>query len=269
MIKNLLTTCLIITSVFGFSQDEVKIGHFYTFVKNIDVIEFKESDVSLLNETAVTEEAYLNRYKLESARKPPQPMKKGWMFKVIKTSGQFYIFRVINQAGFEGRIFGMTKNEILNYAQIYRGNMPNRSFVTSAVTIPIKIRPGDGESGDDKKRYFDFEGNVNIGLTAGLRDRISKNGRSYLNYIGGISIGSTKITPETVSTELNSETNASILTPFVGVIYEYNDFQIGAFLGWDHIGGKIGKSWIYQGKGWLGVGLGYSIFTTKDENPED
>ena len=263
--KKIILLCFLY-STFSYSQTEIKVGEFYTINKNIDVIELETNSMALntFSSTSILSfEDYKNKDALAIKSNNLVTIEANWRIKIIKIDNGIYAFNVVNQANFESRIFGMTKTEILTYATKYKYDMPKHSFVTSAITIPIKIRPGDGENSEDTRRYFDFEGNVNIGIAAGYRIRLSKTSKQFLSLLTGISIGSTKITPESVTEDFMSETNASTLTPFLGVIYEYDNFEIGLFTGWDHLGGRIGKNWVYQGKTWIGIGLGYNIFTSK------
>lgn len=255
----------------GYSQNDIKLGYFYELTKTIRVLELQEiketSELSDRTDISITE--YIaNQPTVESLGIRVELIKNA-LFKIIKkdSSGQLFVIKIFDDADFENRLFGLTEQQVINYAKEYDGDKPKWSFVSTAVTIPIKIRPGDGKTGDDKKRYFDFEGNINIGLTAGVRRRVSSNGSSYLSFFGGLSLGSTKLTTD--NSDVTSETNIGILTPFVGLMFEYNDFEIGVFTGWDHASGKIAQSWDYNALPWIGVGLGYNIFTTKNKNPKN
>lgn len=249
------------------SQNDIKLGYFYELTKPTKALELTEKSTlsSLIVRTAISVQEFVDSQYVIDSKGIRIKLLEGVLFKIIKkdSSGQLFIIKIFDNSDFENRLFGLTDLQIINYARIYDGDKPKWSFVSTAVTIPVKIRPGDGKNGDDKKRYFDFEGNVNIGLTAGIRKRISSNGTCYLSFFGGISIGSSKLTADNSS--VTSETNVSTLTPFVGFMFEYNNFEIGLFTGWDHASGKIGNSWDYNALPWLGVGLGYNIFTTKSK----
>ena len=271
--KNVITTLLFISFIFisqyqGYGQNDIKLGYFYELTKKTKALELTEvtglstlsgrTDISILEFVADQPGVKTKGIRIE--------LPQNALFKIIKkdSSGQLFVIKIFDDTDFENRLFGLTEFQVINYSRVYDGDKPKWSFVSTAVTIPIKIRPGDGKDGDDKKRYFDFEGNVNIGLTAGIRRRISTNGTSYLSLFGGISVGSSKLTTD--NSLVTSETNVSTLTPFIGLMFEYNDFEIGLFTGWDYASGKIGQSWDYNALPWLGVGLGYNIFTTKNKN---
>lgn len=269
--KNYCTIVLLFISVLSYAQNDIKLGYFYELTKKTKVLELTEtSSINTLDtRTDITLSEYVENQPQIESKGIRVTLPENTLFKITQkdSSGQLYVIKIVGDDEFENRIFGLTELQIINNAREYDGDKPKFSFVSTAVTIPIKIRPGDGKSGEEKERYFDFEGNVNIGLTAGGRIRISKSGTSYISFFGGISIGSSKLTPE--NSDVTSETNASTLTPFIGTMFEYNDFEIGLFTGWDHVSGKLGKSWDYNALPWIGIGLGYNIFTSKNRNPGD
>ncbi|WP_054851067.1 hypothetical protein [Olleya sp. ITB9] len=178
----------------------------------------------------------------------------------------------------------ISKNEeIINYYHISNSDFsdftkefteedPSLSFVTGAITVPIKIRPSGDQIDDEgnKTRPFDFTGDINIGVSVGLRIRLDKKGVGFLIPSAGINLTSVSIDENTVRNDIiTSKTNASSLTPFIGIIGEYDNFQVALITGWDRLSGKTGENWIYQGKPWFGVGLGYNIFNTSNNNPSN
>ena len=260
---------ILISQYQGYGQNDIKVGYFYELTKNTKALEVAEVQAisSLRGRTDIKISDFVKDQPQIDSKGIRVELPKNALFRIIKkdSSGQLYVIKIFDDSDFENRLFGLTELQIINYARIYDGDKPKWSFVSTAVTIPIKIRPGDGKNGEDKKRYFDFEGNVNIGLTAGVRRRISSNGISYITLFGGISVGSSKLTTDNSS--VTSETNVSTLTPFAGLMFEYNNFEIGLFTGWDHASGKIGQSWDYNALPWIGIGLGYNIFTSKNKTP--
>lgn len=271
----ILTTFILLTSIVpvkGHSQNQndIKIGQYYELTKTIRAleVEVKSNEALFENNTEIKIDDYVNAQPSVKSKGIRVELPKNALFKILRldSSKQLFVIQIFDIAELEGRLFGLTELQMINYARLYDGDKPKWSFVSTIVTIPIKIRPGDGKKEDEKKRYFDFEGNVNIGLTAGIRRRISSSGTSYLSLFGGISIGTAKLTTD--NSDVTSESNISTLTPFIGLMYEYNDFEIGVFTGWDHASGKIGRSWDYNALPWIGVGLGYNIFTTKNNNPQ-
>lgn len=170
------------------------------------------------------------------------------------------------------KYFFISDSDYSNATDKYVNNNPKWSFVTGAVTIPIKIRPSGDETDIDgnKIRPFDFTGEVNVGLSFGLRIRLNPNGKGFIIPTAGLNLTSISVDPSTVKNDiLTSKTNASSITPFIGVIGEYDNFQLSLLTGWDRLAGKTGENWVYQGKPWFGLGLGYNIFNTKNNSPNN
>lgn len=164
------------------------------------------------------------------------------------------------------KYFYISKQDFAEFTGVYVDNNPKYSFVTGALIVPIKIRPGsepDKETGE-RVRPFDFTSDFNIGISAGLRMRLEKQGDHHLNIIGGISITSVAVEEQTTQDFLDAKTNAAAITINAGLIYEYKDFQAGFIMGWDRLSRELGDSWVYQGKPWFGLGIGYNIFNTKE-----
>ena len=121
-----------------------------------------------------------------------------------------------------------------------------------SATIPIKIRPGNGEN-----IPLDFYGNFNAGVGISYTFKNLKN----LSFYSGISITSVPVDSLTTSGIITSPTNAAALTPTIGIIKEIgSNVQIGGFIGFDFLSRNLGKNWIYQGRRWFGIGVGVNIF---------
>lgn len=179
---------------------------------------------------------------------------KGQM-KTITVKTPIYFF--IDDISFEGNVVEV------------EDETPMISFVTGAVTVPIKIRFGSDEkdSEGNKIRQFDFSNDINVGLSAGGKIRLDgSKQRAFFNLIGGISLTSTAIDEDSTNNFVDTKTNASAITFSLGFIFEYDDFQIGIITGWDRLSRELGENWVYQGKNWVGLGLGYSIFSTKNRS---
>ncbi|WP_430468437.1 hypothetical protein [Winogradskyella ouciana] len=145
------------------------------------------------------------------------------------------------------RYFFLSKEDLKSYAEV----VP--AFITiefGTVTIPIKIRPGNGDNVP-----LDFYGNFNAGV--GLNFKINK----FASLYSGISITSVPVDSETTNGNITSATNAAALTPTLGLIKEVGKVQVGVFAGFDFLSRELGKNWIYQGRRWFGIGVGFNIFS--------
>jgi len=128
-------------------------------------------------------------------------------------------------------------------------------FSVGTATTLIKYRPGSS------KKSGDIGNDINIGLLVGPRIAQGKNAAHY--FLFGANFGSVTLTPKTTNSAVQSETNVAAITPTVGYVFQYDKVQIGLFSGVDILSGEAYRQWIYRGRPWIGLGIGFSIFQSK------
>ena len=140
------------------------------------------------------------------------------------------------------------------------GEIPfSGTSITGGVTIlPFKFRPK--VNFDGKKDGFEFSKDVQLGLSAGLRQRISHYNPFYINLL--INIGISSVTLDSFNTRgfQTTSTDLAAITFAYGIVLDFNKIQFGAFVGNDRVSDKNSNNWIYQNKFWWSIGFGYSIF---------
>lgn len=269
MKNKLLFVLLLAFSFYGHSQKikKSKIDHLYKVTKLITAYTVIVPPAPVAN-VAVALDAVENNYAFTGDTKE---IPSGALIQIVDTYQSLYIASIVGDV--KNELFSISATQLAGFTTRFGSPIPLVSFASAAITVPIKIRFGDGSRESDlvdengqRRRFSNFEGNVNIGATAGIRLRLDLKGRSFLSLIGGLSLGSTKVTEDTA--DVKNEIAAATLSPFSGILFEYDDFQVGTFLGWDHLDGVTGRTWVYQGKPWLGVGLGYKIFSGKKSNSD-
>jgi len=134
------------------------------------------------------------------------------------------------------------------------------SVSVGALTLPIKIRPGQKNS-DGTYRDFSFESDISLGLSFGLK--IAPNKHTAYNILTGVDLTSVPVTPASTNNSVMTATNLSAITWHLGFLFQIDNFQIGAFTGIDYLAGSTGRQWMYRNDMWLGLGIGYSIFSPK------
>ncbi len=142
-------------------------------------------------------------------------------------------------------------------------------WTVNTVTIPLKYRLKKDESIQEE---FSSKFNVNLfgGFTLGRskffhRKKVgNKTIHNKLTF--GLLIGAS-------TTTLNSSNTSNADEPIVdnidkglfslggGIVYSYNKINIGFFVGRDSAIGEDSKKWNYNKRPWIGVGLGYSLFS--------
>jgi hypothetical protein len=208
----------------------------------------------------------------------------GWRFKIEQDIGDAYIISFLpwkeykrskkklmvkNDAlnkrfvieNSENKYFEITKQDFFEYVQKDK-TPPKCSFTTGAITVPIKIRFGTKNKEGVRTRYFDFYGDINLGIAAGFKYRPWKSPDMYLNFLPGIGITSVAVDSLTTHGYIKTSTKAAALTPSFSFVWEIKEFQIGLSVGIDYLSRDLGDQWDYKDQVWLGIGMGYSIFKT-------
>lgn len=149
----------------------------------------------------------------------------------------------------------------------------NTAIEFGPITIPIKYRFGFGT--DTKEVKEEFTTDLNLGIFAGyrfgkFRARYERGvGFKELAHlsctIGGFLSASTttlsKTNTNAGNTPITTDSTQSIgtISPGVGVMGNMYGFNLGIFLGCDIGVGQESENWNYNGKPWLGIGIGYSL----------
>jgi hypothetical protein len=131
-------------------------------------------------------------------------------------------------------------------------------FNWGVMTLPIKVRFGDGEN-----NYPDFEENLNLGFTFGWRHQFQGKVEHASNVLGGFGIARVRADSISVRSgfEAPSSNTATAVMINAGFLYQHEAFQVGIFLGMDFIPGKLGRYWRHQGAPWIGLAVGVSLFS--------
>ncbi len=73
-----------------------------------------------------------------------------------------------------------------------------------------------------------------------------------------LSIGLSRIAVQDINAQ-NPDYKTGITYAF-GIFWELkSDFQVGAIVGWDHLGGGSGQNWKYENTAWYTFGIGYKF----------
>ena len=149
-------------------------------------------------------------------------------------------------------------------AMIY---LNSTKFTWGFLTLPIKMRFGNQSGGS-----FNFEQNLNFGLTLGLKHQVVNKSDVSMNYLFGISVVDVQLNNAIPGTITNTSSTTSTTTPgspatsttaisfSVGSMFQYDKFQIGLFSGVDFAGPSANGKFGYQGRPWIGFAIGISLF---------
>lgn len=139
---------------------------------------------------------------------------------------------------------------------------PSKKYLASErlmaipVTIPFKVRFGVYE-GDDNPTF-----DANIAYAFGYKMRVNNKPykKHFMRVLVAFGISSQQYMPkDSVDSKTFEATNKIALTDALGVTYEFADkLNFGVFIGQDWMFGA-NKNWYYQGKPWIGIGVGFKF----------
>lgn len=140
------------------------------------------------------------------------------------------------------------------------------SMAFGIVTLPFKYRIQKGKQ--------DFSGSFNVSAAVGFTFARKEYRKSQYTILVGAGISNVTLDSASVSrnaNNLSSSNNFSALTMMTGVVLTYEKVQVGVFMGVDRLGiqNNLTYGWRYQGDPWLSIGLGFSIFSVKQDDKKD
>jgi len=144
--------------------------------------------------------------------------------------------------------FFVTAKDFSQFEPIYPDSY---KFTWGFLTLPVKMRFDNNRGG-----RFDFEQNLNFGLTFGAKHQLVSSSDISLNYLAGIAVVNVPLDDATAD---KAATSTSAISTSLGFMFQYEKFQIGVFLGKDFAGAHADQ-FNYQGKPWLGFAIGVSLF---------
>ena len=143
----------------------------------------------------------------------------------------------------------------------------------------LKFRPGSGTPvignsttiGNIGKSYYkstDIANDFTISVLGSLK--LSPAGSSSDFFaLFGVNFSSIKVTPATTQDFLTAETNVGSLAPTIGIMYQVDKVQFGILSGIDILTGDVNRYWVYRGRPWFAVGIGFSLVSALGTSTSD
>ncbi|WP_296381766.1 hypothetical protein [Winogradskyella sp.] len=148
---------------------------------------------------------------------------------------------------YNDKIYAITSENFKAFAEKV---VPEDRISIGIITLPFKARPQED---------FSFDTELNLNTT--LNIRIGHFLGSSFNYQLGAGIGSVGLNTNNASgIEADDAQDVATLTLFNGLMLQYNNVQVGLYLGIDHINNQKNYNWVSNGNIWLGFGIGYNLF---------
>lgn len=167
-------------------------------------------------------------------------------------------------------VYDSQSKTFIDKGQVYYYELENRQSVSikfnhyaiKAITIPIKVRFGS----DD----LDFSTDANLGIFGGYSwgktkfTRKEKIGNTEVEQKStlGILFGTENLSFEFEDeNQQKIEEESALISTGLGFVYSYQNFTVGLTGGVDFALGENRVKWNYHARPWLGLAIGYSIFS--------
>ena len=135
-------------------------------------------------------------------------------------------------------------------------------FTIKALSVPLKVRFGT----DD----LDFSTDANLGAFAGYSWGYTKfthrkkigNAETERKRTFGLLVGTENLEFDFENEDGERiEEQSALISTGVGFIYSYEKFALGLTAGYDFALGENRTQWAYHARPWLGIAIGYSLFS--------
>lgn len=135
---------------------------------------------------------------------------------------------------------------------------PRWDIAFGTVTNPFKFRKGPAQ----------FTQNLNLGAAVAYVRKFQYD--FSVGVMGGLSLSSVTLDKYSTRDFVQENTERPAFTPSAHIVLGYKKVNLLLGVGWDIINKTtdVEKSWVYNGKPWLGIGLGISLFNSTEEKSE-
>ncbi len=167
-------------------------------------------------------------------------------------------------------VYDNQKKSYIEREQVYYYKLENRQsvkikfnhFSFKAITVPLKVRFGRND--------VDFSTDANLGVFGGYSWGTSKFTRK--KEVGnteiekkntlGILLGTEQLEFDFVDdSQRTIEEKSALISTGLGFVHSYQNFTVGLTGGFDFALGENKNNWDYHARPWLGLAIGYSIFS--------
>lgn len=165
------------------------------------------------------------------------------------------------------RYFILTAADLRDHCRkVYSIGFLKGMTVTGGVAIlPLKYRPRIKYS-EGVRAGNDLSKDVSLGLSIGVKQRISRRKPFFMNVLFSPGLGSVGLDSFNTKGKVSSSKDISALTLAGGLVFDFKMIQFGAFIGADLVSDKNESGWIYQGRPWLSIGVGFTIFSVSTQS---
>lgn len=174
-------------------------------------------------------------------------------FELIKTIGDTLLIRFYQGDSADGDIRPDSK---LFFGDGYDARIKFTDWDIRPLTIPIKLRP------KILTNPLQFQADVAIGPYFGYQFgsmRYAEQGVKTTSGTAALFCTPSLIDLDENSNDSNATDNVLGITLGGGFLLNVNENQFGIVCGWDYVGGNPSLTWLYQGRFWTSVSMGFKI----------
>lgn len=120
-----------------------------------------------------------------------------------------------------------------------------------SIALPFKYRYQSGE----------FKKDLSIASMGGIKMQINSKRTASFTFLVGVGISSVGLDSLNTKGKVLETQDRSAVSLSAGIVYQWDRLQIGIFTGNDWLTTPNKDNWSYQGKNWLSIGIGVSLFS--------
>lgn len=157
---------------------------------------------------------------------------------------------------YNNKIFTVKKSDLLGS---YTVQESIDKVTVGILSLPFKLRPQDNYAYEDK-----------LNLNSTIHFHAFSYGNSRFGVQVGAGIGSVSINEDNAFGEIDSSlTSVPNLSIMSGLMYSYKFVQCGLYFGFDFINDQDKINWKHNGNLWIGLGIGFKIFSVSASSDEE
>ncbi len=162
------------------------------------------------------------------------------------------------------KYFVLSAKDLDENAEKYYSIRNGRSLTGGVVMLPMKIRPAVN-SGSRSSGGFDFSKDISLGLSIGVKQRISNTRPYFLSLLFSPGIGDIELDSFNTRGHVFHTIDVPSLSLCTGLVLDFKLITFGFFVGTDNVPEKDDANWIYQRKAWYSIGVGFSILSISSQ----
>ena len=167
-------------------------------------------------------------------------------------------------------VYDSQSGSYIEREEVYHYKLENRQsvkikfnhFSFKAITVPLKVRFGRNDVEFSTDANLGVFGGYSWGTSKFTRKREIGNTEIEKKNTLGILLGTEQLEFDFVDDDQQTiEEKSALISTGLGFVHSYQNFTVGLTGGFDFALGENKNNWDYHARPWLGLAIGYSIFS--------